>query len=325
MPAQENTITTSQVLDGLDREMIRNFEQENDRLMEIIGITGVDVMSANTTLFMYKVKGSLNEAERAEGEEVPLSQYSLEKVPVGTFEPDFYRKATTAEAVLKNGFVNAVGRTDDKMITNVRAKRVNEFFEFMKLGTGEAYGGTLQKLLANVDAELSNKLEKNGDEAERIFHFVNTFDIADYLGDASITTQTVYGMRYIQSFLGVDDIFVTNRVPSGNVYATPGDNIHMYGCDFAELDKAGLSYVTSANGLLGVAHEPAYKNASCETHVASGMMLFPEVKDYIVVGSMTDLESLTVEQLKAYAERQGIDIEGKSAKNDILDAIKAGR
>ena len=323
MAAPTNTITTAQMLAGLDREMIRNFEQENDRLMEILGITGVEVMNANTTLFMTKVNGSLSTATRAEGEEVPLSQYSLEKIPVGTFTPDFFRKATTAEAVLKSGFESAVGKTDDKMVTQIRAKRIKEFFDFLALGTGDSFASTLQAILAQTDAVIDAALEDNGDEAERIFHFVNTFDIADYLATANITTQTAYGMRYIETFLGVNDIFVTNKVPKGTVYATPGNNIHLFGCDFAELAKAGLDYTTSANGLLGVAHDPAYRCASCETHAASGMMLFPEVKDYIIVGSMTKLDDMSLDQLKAYAKRHSIDITGKTAKADILAVIKA--
>lgn len=323
MAAPTNTITTAQMLAGLDREMIRNFEQENDRLMEILGITGTEVMHANTTLFMTKVNGSLNTASRAEGEDVPLSQYSIEKVPVGTFEPDFYRKATTAEAILKSGFEAAVGKTDDKMVTQIRAGLVKEFFDFLDMGTGEAYGATLQALLAQADATLNGALEDNGDEAERVFHFVNRFDIADHLATASVTTQTLYGMTYIEDFLGVQNIFVTNKVPKGTVYATPDHNIHLFGCDFAEIAKAGLDYVTSANGLLGVAHEPAYKNASCQTHAASGMMLFPEVKDYIIVGSMTKLDDMSLDQLKAYAKRHSIDISGKTTKADILAVIKA--
>lgn len=326
MAAPTNTITTQQMIDGLDREMVQNFNQENDRLMEILGIFGVEVMAANTTLFMTKITGELTDTSRAEGEDVPLSQYSVEEVPVGTFAPEFYRKATTAEAILKSGFVNACSRTDDKMLTQIRAKRVREFFGFLGQGTGEANGPTLQATLAYVDATLNDELEKHGDEASRIFHFVNRFDIADHLANAAVTTQTVYGMTYIKSFLGVDDIFVTSLVPQGTVYATPVENIRIFGTDTAELAKAGLTYVTSANGLIGVAHEPAYKNASAQTHVISGMMLFAEVKDYIVVGTIGEakpLDDMTVDELKAYAAAKGIDITGKTTKADILAAIKA--
>lgn len=344
MPAPANTITTQQMIDGLDREMVRNFDQENDRLMEILGIFGVEVMAANTTLYMTKIAGELSDEERAEGEDVPLSQYKVEEEPVGSFTPKFYRKATTAEAILKSGFVNACSRTDDKMMTQIRAKRVREFFGFLAKGTGAANGATLQAALAYVDATLNGALEDHGDETSRIFHFVNRFDIADYLANASITTQQVYGMTYIKEFLGVENIFVTNLVPKGTVYATPVENIRIFGTDFAELDKAGLSYVTSANGLIGVAHEPAYKNASAQTHAASGMMLFAEIKDYIIVGTIGDAaapaalagdtpvetpvpesvdENSKMPELIAYAEAHGISLDGCKSNADRLAAIRA--
>ena len=223
-------------------------------------------------------------------------------------------------------------------MTQIRAKRVREFFGFLAKGTGAANGATLQAALAYVDATLNGALEDHGDETSRIFHFVNRFDIADYLANASITTQQVYGMTY------VENIFVTNLVPKGTVYATPVENIRIFGTDFAELDKAGLSYVTSANGLIGVAHEPAYKNASAQTHAASGMMLFAEIKDYIIVGTIGDAaapaalagdtpvetpvpesvdENSKMPELIAYAEAHGISLDGCKSNADRLAAIRA--
>lgn len=354
MPAPVNTITTEQMIDGLNQEMIRQFDQENDRLMEILGIFGVEVLAANTTLFMTKIEGSLTEEERAEGEEVPLSQYKVVDEPVGTFMPKFYRKATTAEAILKSGYVNACSRTDDKMLTQIRAQRLAEFFGYLKNGTGTASGDTLQAVLAQVDATLNGALEDHGDETARIIHFVNRFDIADYLAHATVTTQTAYGMTYIESFLGVQDIFVTNRVPKGTVYALPVENLRIFGTDINELKKGGLTYLDSANGLIGVAHNPDYKSASTETHVISGMMLFAEVKDYIVAGTIgaaaaslsgdfaveavDEAESEPVDDpavpesvdenskqadLVAYAAAHGIDLSGCKTNASKLEAIRA--
>lgn len=286
MTVLTNTITTAQMCAGLDREMIRVFDQENDRLMEILGIFGIEVMAAATALYQYKVKGELNTAKVAEGDEVPLSKYELEKIPVGELEIKPYRKLTTAQAVLKSGFSNAVGRTDDKMVKDIRADRLAEFFTFLGNGTSTATGKTLQALLAQTDAVLNDKLEEHGDSTERIIHFVNRFDIADYLSDASITTQTVYGMTYIKSFLGINDIFVTSKVEKNTLFATPVDNLHIYGTDFAELAQAGLDYAISASGLIGVHHDPAYNRTSCETYALTGMTIIPEITDYIVKGAL---------------------------------------
>ena len=88
-------------------------------------------------------------------------------------------------------------------------------------------------------------------------------------------------MTYIQNFLGVQNIFVTNKVTSGTAYATSAANIHAYGIDFAELSQGGLVYQTESNGLIGVAHKGAYDHASAETNVMTGLQLIAENLDYI--------------------------------------------
>ena len=68
-----------------------------------------------------------------------------------------------------------------------------------------------------------------------------------------------------------------------------GDSlIHtMLGVDFGELAASGLTYTVSDSGLIGVAHTPAYDHVSVETNVLAGATFFPEVKDYIVKGTIT--------------------------------------
>ena len=82
------------------------------------------------------------------------------------------------------------------------------------------------------------------------------------------------------------NVFLTNKVDKGGLYVTPAENVHIFGLDFGALSQAGLAYATDANGLIGVAHGPAYDRVSVETHVLSGCTLFPEVKDYIVKGTV---------------------------------------
>lgn len=324
MPAPENTITTEQLATGLSREMVRNFDQEADRLMEILGIADVETMRAGETMFQLKVTGELNNAERGEGEDVPLSLYKTEKVPVGTFEIEPFRKVTTAEAILKSGYAVAVGKTDDKMVKQVRARRINQFFDYLKNAKSYAIGSTLQAAFAYADSKLRDVLEDNGDDAEQISHFVNRTDIADYLAEAKVTTQMVYGMEYLENFLGVRNVFVTNKVPQGTVYVTPNDNIRIFGTDFAELSKAGLSYEVSGRGLIGVHHDPAYKNVSAETHVLSGMLILAEIQDYIVNARIgKPLADMTVDELKAFCEAQGIELGGDdTTKEKITNKIK---
>lgn len=282
MAALNNTVTTEQVVTALDKEMLENFKQDFDRLAELFRIAAPEVIPAGTALYQYKIEGALNDAEVAEGDEVPLSRYKVEKTPIGELEVKPYRKLTTAQAVLKTGFVNAVTKTDRKMLQDVRANIISDFFAFLANGTGSASGVNLQGALAYADAVLGDTMEENNDHDEAIFHFVNRQDIAGYLANANIETQSAFGMTYIQNFLGVEHIFVTSKVPQGTVYATPAGNIHMYAADFGALANANLQYATQDGSLIGVHHKAEYARTAAETYVLTGAKLLAEATNYIV-------------------------------------------
>lgn len=288
MAALTNTITTTEVVEALDIEFLKNFNGDISRLTEILGLFGPEIVPAGTAMYTYTVTGSLDTTSVAEGDEVPLSKYEVEKTPIGEHTVKPYRKLTTAQAILKAGFENAVMRTDAQMVKDIRTDVLKSFFTYLAKGTGTATGSGLQATLAQIDAKLSDTLETNGDAADRIVHFVNPYDIADYLGNAQVTTQTVYGMNYIQSFLGVTDIFVTNKVTENTVYATPVENIHVYGVDFASLSQAALEYTTQDGGLVGVHHDANYARTSSETYALVGCDLLAENLSYIVKGTITD-------------------------------------
>lgn len=286
MTALENQIATTDVVASLDIEMVKNFNGEINRLTEVLGLFGPSIVAAGTTMYTYKVTGELELDAVAEGDEIPLSKYQVAKTPVSTLGIKKYRKLTTAESILKGGFANAVTKTDSKMIREIRNNILADFFTFLQTGTGTATGTGMQATFAQVDATINDKLESNGDSADRIIHFVNPFDIADYLAGAQVTTQTVFGMSYLQSFLGVNDIFQTNKVAKGTMWATPVENIHLYGADFNALADAGLSYTTQDGGLIGVHHEASYDRASAETYVTTGAMMIAENLDYIAKGTI---------------------------------------
>ena len=197
-----------------------------------------------------------------------------------------YRKVTSAAAIQKSGYEVAVLRTDQKMVNQLRAQNVTDFFTFLTKGTGTSTAATtLQGALANADASLGDAMESNGDSAGRLVHFVNRQDVAEYLGTKEVTTQTLYGMTYMENFLGVEHTFVTSKVTAGTLWVTPAENIHIFALDFSELAKGGLVYEQDANGLIGVHHGPAYDHVSVETNVLNGTLLFPEIKNYIVKGT----------------------------------------
>ena len=324
MAALTNTVTSSSICKSLDVEMIDNFTHEVEQFMDVLGIVSPEVVAAGTALYQYKVTGSLSTATVAEGDEIPLSKYEVERTPVGETEFRPYRKLTTAQAILKGGFVNSIMRTDRKMLRDIRADVVDRFYTFIKCGTAYAVGAKLQAALAQGDAVLGDKLESNHDSTDRVIHFLNRFDVADYLADAEITNQNLFGMTYLENFLGVENVLVSSRIPKGFVYATPSENLHLYAVDFAALSQSGLDYTVQDGGLIGVHHSPAYNRASCETFASTGCVLTAEVKDFIVSARIGGkLADLTVDQLKAVAAANAIDITGKTTKDDITAVLTA--
>lgn len=295
MAALTNTIKAEDVVTALDVEFSANFDQELNQLMDILGIFGVDVVAAGTALYQYKVTGELNDATVDEGDEVPLSNYKVAKDPIGEIEIRPYRKMTTAQAILKSGFENAVRRTDQKMVKDMRAVILSKFFESLKKGEGEAEGNGLQGALAMAEAKLGDALESNADEATAIVHFVNRQDIAKYLAEANVTVQTVFGMDYLASFLGVNNIFMTNKVEQGTIYVTPAENIHIYGVDFGALGAAGVEYEVQEGSVIGVHHEPNYSRTSAETYALTGATFVPEIKDYIIKATINDAAALSAQ------------------------------
>lgn len=297
MAAPTNIIDADAVNTALSQEFIANFTQESDRLLELLsyGAFGVEVMPANTQLYQLKVTGELNDSKTdeassgsayVEGDLVALSKYKTEKIALGTVDIEPYRKMTSGKAILAGGYEQSVLRTDAKMAQNMRAKAVKRYFDFLANGTGAAAGKGLQAALAYSDATLADAMEANGDEMGNSVHFVNRQDAAAYLGSADVTVQNLFGMTYLQSFLGVPSVFLTNKVESGTMYTTCRENIRVFGLDFAELSRAGLAYDTDQNGLIGVYHEAARDHVSAETGAVLGMTILPEVTDYIIKGTI---------------------------------------
>lgn len=302
MAVPNNIITANDIDSALSQELVANFKQDYDRLAELMGIFGVETRAAGTALYQYTVSGSLNNSADTtdntgssgtayiEGDYVNLSHYTVSKTPVGDITPYPYRKMTTAKAILQDGYEAAVLKTDKKMLSQIRAQIIQQFFTYLANGTAVPSGtiAGLQEALALTDAKVQDNMETNDDNTDApMVHFVNRTDIAAYLANATISTQNIFGMTYIQNFLGVENIFVTNKVSSGTLYATSAANLHAYGIDFDALSRGGLAYEVEDSGLIGVAHTGAYDHASAETNVMCGLLLFAENLAYIGKTSFT--------------------------------------
>lgn len=282
--AEANTIVKADVAKVRSIDFNYQFTGNLDKLMEALGTTRKIAVQEGTALKAIKVTGTLENGAVAEGELIPLSHYQTEEIAVGEAKLNKWRKSTTAEAILKGGYDQAVGQTTDKMVKDIQKDIRNSFFTFMAKGTATATGETLQPALANAWGKLQTLWE---DDAVETVYFLNPLDVSAYLGTAQITTQTAFGMNYVENFLGLGTVFLNSNVPQGKFYATAKENVVMYYINVGSGDIANsFSLTTDETGYIGI-NEYADKDHACVNDlVMSGVTFFPERIDGIVVGTI---------------------------------------
>ena len=255
------------------------------KMIEALGVTRKIAVQEGAALKMLTVTGTLENGAVNEGDLIPLSKYETVETPVGEVKLNKWRKATTAEAILKGGYDQAVGATTDKMVKDIQKTIRTGLFDFMATGTGTATGAGLQAALANGWGKLSVLFE---DDAVETVYFLNPMDVADYLGTAQVTMQTAFGMTYIENFLGLGTVFLNSSVPQGKYYATAKDNIVMYYVNVGSGDiRASFNLTTDELGYIGINEYPDNDTARVLNLVMSGVTFFPERKDGIVVGTIS--------------------------------------
>lgn len=279
------TIKAADLAKVRDVDFTERFSTGIGKLMEMLGVTRKIEKKAGEVLKVYKVTGTLENGTVAEGEVIPLSKYQTTYEPIGTAILKKWRKVTTAEAISEKGYGQAVNDTNNKMLKDIQKGIRSQFMSFLATGTGEATGTGLQAAMAQVWGKLQILFE---DTAVETVYFMNPLDVADYLGSAQITTQTAFGMSYIENFLGMGTAILCSDVPKGKIYATAAENIVLYYIPVTSADMAQAFALTSdATGLIGIHTGPTYDNLSAETVAASGVGLFAEKLDGIVVGTIS--------------------------------------
>lgn len=308
MAAEQNLIKKADLARVREIEFTEMFSESIKKLVEALGITRKISKQAGTALKTYKAKGTLESGAVAEGETIPLSKYTTIPVTYKEITLKKWRKATSAEAIIDRGYDQAVEMTTDRMLKDVQKGIRADFFAFLAdagadktddsegsvtgtpskhytTGTVVSAGTGLQAALAKAWGKLQVLFE---DDEIAAVYFVNPMDIAGYLATAQISTQTAFGMSYVENFLGLGTVFMNSSVPAGTVYATAKDNIVLYyvpvnGADLSE----AFSFTSDATGYIGIHEQPDYTNMTSSDTVVNGMELFAERADGIVVATFS--------------------------------------
>ncbi len=286
--AETNLITTAQMKKVREVDFVSQFTHNSlNKLLEALNVTRKIPMMEGTTMYVYSVTGTLEDGAVPEGEVIPLSQFETTKTPVGEITLRKWRKAVSAESIKKSGYDAAVRDTDTALLRKVQGGIRTDFFNFLNgeiSGSITASGENLQSALADAWGKLQVQFED--DTAEAVY-FVNPEDVASYLGNAQITTQTAFGMNYVEDFLGLGTVVMTSRVTKGTFKATAKENLIMYyltmNGDVArafELEADELGYIGIKSG---------YQNeerAQIESLVMSGIQFLVEYAEGVISGTI---------------------------------------
>lgn len=260
------------------------------KLIEVLGVTRKIPMMEGTTMYVLTTTGELaNDGTVAEGEVIPLSHFEQTKTPVGEITLKKWRKGVSAEAIKKSGYQAAVNDTDAKLLSLVQNGVRSDLFGFLNgtiTGSTQVVGAGLQKALANAWGQLQVLFE---DDTAQAVYFVNPLDIADYLGGATISVQTAFGMNYVEDFLGLGTVIMSSRVTQGTFVATAKENLIMYyltmNGDLAE----AFNLTSDELGYIGI--NSGYQNnerAQIESLVMDGIQFMVEYAGGVVKGTIDD-------------------------------------
>lgn len=295
--AETNLITKNQMAKVREVDFVRRFTGTIlKKLMEALGVSRKIPMIDGTTMYYYTTTGTLQDGNVGEGELIPLSQYQRNKVAIGEITLKKWRKASSAESILKSGYNEAVRETDKKLMLDVQTGVRTDFFNFLKGIDGTVVADTtLQKVIAKTWGQMQVLFEN---DAVDVVHFIHPLTVADYLGTATVSMQTAFGFNYIEDFLGMGTVILSSQIPQGQVYTTAKENIILYYVPISSDAMASFGLTADETGYVGIkSGYPNESRAQVESLVMSGIQFLVEYADGVVIGqidSTPTLGSITV-------------------------------
>lgn len=291
MPAENGLTKAADMKKIREVDFVNQFAHKSlAKLIEVLGVTRKIPMMEGTTMYVYTMSGELaNDGNVAEGEVIPLTEIEQTKTAVGEITLKKWRKGVSAEAIKKSGYNTAVVETDAKLLSLVQNGIRSDLFGFLNgtiTGATTVTGAGLQKALASAWGKLQTLFE---DDTAQAVYFLNPEDVADYLGGASITVQTAFGMNYIEDFLGLGTVIMSSRVTKGTFVATAKENIIMYYLTMNGDIANAFNLTADELGYIGI--NSGYQNnerAQIESLVMDGIQFLVEYAAGVVKGEIDD-------------------------------------
>jgi hypothetical protein len=324
-----NLTATADIIAVREADFVSRFANNWQDLRDVMGVSRLVPKVPGTVLKSRYAEVTLQNGAIGEGQAIPYSQAQVKEKTYAPIVIDKYKKAVSAEAIADHGYDAAVQLTDDQFLYELQGKVLDAFYDYLQTGTLIRAAGTFQAALAKAQGEVRNKWKKMKKGISEIVGFCNILDAYTYLGAADISVQTLFGMNYIENFLGYSRLFLTSEIPAGKVVATPVENLVLYYINPSDSDfaRAGLEFrVDGDTPLIGFHVEGNYSTLVSESTAIMGMVLFAEYIDGIAVidigtETYTAVESPAKASLGTYFEKAADNTYFKTLDTDV-DATK---
>ena len=275
-------------------DFVERFNRNWQALADIMGIMRPIKKGPGTTLVSYTTDVTLEDGNVDAGCVIPYSKYSITKNTFEDLTIEKYAKAVPIEDVNKYGAEIAVQKSDDAFLTKLQSTVLNRFYTFLTTSAGVQTdtAATWQAALSKANGLVVEKFAELDKSVTEIVGFASIEDAYEYLGEATISIQTQFGLTYIKDFLGYKTLFLlpSTRLTKGTVIALPVENIDLYYIDpsDAAFGKLDLNYtVQGETNLIGFKANGNYSTAVGESFAIMGMKLWAELIDGIAKVTVT--------------------------------------
>ena len=268
-------------------DFVTRFGKNWEALREILGIMRPIKKDAGTQLKSYIASVTLEDGDVDPGNVIPYSKAKVEQVSYADLKLQKYAKAVPVEDVDKYGVEVAVEKTDDAFLNELQTVVMDDFYTTLTDETHAMTGNdaTFQMAVAMSIGKVRDKFKKMHKNISSVVTFVNTLDVYEYLGSADITIQSLFGIDYVQNFMGAQTMIISSEVEQGKVISIPSDNLVLYYVDpSSEFSRLGLVYTTDGDtNLIGFHAQGNYGTAVGESFALMGMKLWYEYADGVAI------------------------------------------
>ena len=271
-----------------EQDFVSVFNLNWEALRNILGIMRPIRKAPGTKLVTYTASITLESGAVDPGEVIPYSKSTVVKAGMDDLEIEKYAKAVPIEDVEKYGAEIAIEKSDEAFRNSLQNRVLTRFYTFLNTGSLTNNQTTFQMALATAKGLVLDKFQKMRKTITNVVGFCNVLDFYDYLGSASITVQTQFGLTYVKDFMGYGTLFLMSApdVIRGRVIALPVENIDLYYIDpgDSQFARLGLQYtVQGETNLIGFHAQGNYSTAVGESFALMGMALWAEYLDGIAI------------------------------------------